>query len=126
MPGAKMVLIDNISRHQNEKAKKANDDEFIVTKLKLISAPVNLLNLQSSQSAPHLQTLLQTHDPAPQNTSKSEPTTKAINLISKVATNAHKHDSYLFPAPRNQLTDSSCNSNNLKYAYPASQIPINT
>ena len=48
-----------------------------------------------------------------------------MNLISTFATRAHKDDYYLFPAPRNQFTNTSCNSNNLKYANPGSQIPIN-
>ena len=96
-----------------------------MAKLKLISASVNSLKLQPIQLEPHLHTLLQTHDLAPQIKPKSEPTTKVINLFRTLATQVYKHDSYLFPALRNQFTNSSCNSNNLTYAYPASQIPIN-
>ena len=88
-----MGLVDYISRHPVQKAIKVSaHEEFIVAKLKLISASVNSLNLQSSQSAPHLHNLLKEHDLAPQITPKSEPITKAINLISTLATRVHKLD----------------------------------
>ena len=72
MPGAKMGLVDYISRHQNQKAKKvsAYEEEFFVTKLNLISLSVNSLNLHFSQPASHLRILLQAHDLAPQITLK--------------------------------------------------------
>ena len=48
-----MGLVDYISRHPNQKPKKvsAGDEEFIVAKLKLVSASIipsiwNLMNLQ--------------------------------------------------------------------------------
>ena len=117
-----------ISRHPNQKAKKvsAYDEEFIVAKLKLISASVNSLKLKSCESAPHLHNLIQVQDPAPQITPKFEPTTKAINLVGTRGTRVHNHDYYLSPAPRNQFISTSCNLDIKKYAYTASQIPFNT
>ena len=52
LPGAKMGLVDYISRHLNRKAKKvsAYDEEFIVAKIKLISSSVNSLNLNPNKS----------------------------------------------------------------------------
>ena len=51
LPGAKMVLVDYILRHPNQKAKKvsAYDEEIILAKLKLISASVNSHNLNTSE-----------------------------------------------------------------------------
>ena len=56
LPGAKMGLVDYISRHPIQKAKKvsAYDEEFIVAKLKLISASINSLELNNTKPAPHL------------------------------------------------------------------------
>ena len=53
MPGAKMGLVDYISRNPNQKDEKvsAYDEKFIFAKLKLISASVNSFILKSSQSA---------------------------------------------------------------------------
>ena len=59
---------------------------------------------------------------ASQITAESEPVIKATNLISTMATREHKHNCYLSPAPRNQFTNTSCNSNKLKYAYTANTI----
>ena len=89
-----MGSVDLISRHPIHKAKKvsAYDEEFIVAKLKLISASVNSLELQSSHSAPHLHTLLQANDLESQITPRSEPITNEINLISPLATRARKHE----------------------------------
>ena len=69
--------------------------------------------------------IIQAHDPAHQITPKFETTINAINLISTHAKRVHKHDSYLSPTPRNHFANTSGNFNNLKYAYLASQIPIN-
>ena len=128
MSGAKMGLVDLISRHPIHKPKKvsAYDEEFSVAQLKLTSASVNSLELQSSHSALHLHTLLQVNDLESQIKPRSEPITNEINLISPLATRARRHDYYFFHVPQNQFTNTSCNSNNLKSAYPASQIPINT
>ena len=58
--GAKMGLVEYISRHPNQKAKKvsAYDEEFIVANLKLISASVSTLNTNSIESAIHLNKLI--------------------------------------------------------------------
>ena len=77
-----MGLMDYISRHPNQKAKKvsAYDEEIIVAKLKIISASVNLLKLKSNEAAPHLHKLIQAHDPAPHITPEFESATKAKSL----------------------------------------------
>ena len=56
LPGAKMDLVDYISRHPSQKAKKvsAYDEDFIVAKLKLKSASINSLELNNTKPAPHL------------------------------------------------------------------------
>ena len=97
-----------------------------MAKLKLISALVNSLNLKSFETALHLHNFIQAHNSAYQITPKIEATFNAIKLIRKHATRVHKHDYHLSPAPRNQITNNSYNFNNLKYAYPALQIPPNT
>ena len=53
-------------------AKKASayDEEFIVAKLKLISASINSLELNKTKPATHLHQLLKEHDPASQFTPK--------------------------------------------------------
>ena len=72
MPGAKLGLVDNISRHPNQKLKLSVYEEvFIVAQLELISTSANSLKLYSIQTAPHLHNLLEKHDPAPQITAKS-------------------------------------------------------
>ena len=45
----------------------------MAAKIELISASASSLNLKSSQSAPHVSSLLKIYDPAPQITPKSEP-----------------------------------------------------
>ena len=126
--GAKMGLVDYISRHPNQNAKKvsAYDEEFIVAQLKFISASVNSLNLKPNESAVHFNKLIQTHDRAHQFTPKFEARIITINLINIHPNRVHKHDSPLLLAPRNHIANTSGNLNNLKYAYPASQIPITT
>ena len=54
--GAKMGLVDYISRHPSQKAKKvsAYDEELIVAKLKLISTSINALELNNTKSASQL------------------------------------------------------------------------
>ena len=91
LPGAKMGFVDYISRHLNQKDKKvsAHDEEFIVAKLKLISASINSLELHTTKPAPHLNQLLKAHDPASQITPKIEGNNKAINLISTHAARVH-------------------------------------
>ena len=56
MRGAKMGLVDYISRHTNQKAKKvsAYDEELIVAKLNLIFKSVNSINFKLSHFASHL------------------------------------------------------------------------
>ena len=52
-----------------------------------------------------------------------------INAINSISTNAkrvRKHDSYLSTGSRNHIQNTSGNFNKLKYAYLASQMPINT
>ena len=124
----KMGLEDYISRHPNQKSKKgsAYDEESIVSKIKLISASVISLNLKSTEPAPRLNRLMQAQDPAHQITPKIAATYNAINLITTQSTRVHIDDYYLFPAPRNHVTNTSCSSNNSKYAYRASEITINT
>ena len=53
LPGAKMGLVDYLSRHPSQKAEKvsAYDEEFIVAKLKLISTSINALELNTTHSA---------------------------------------------------------------------------
>ena len=70
MHGTKIGLVDYISRHQNQKAKKC------------------------------------------------------FCIIDIHPSHVHKHDSHLSLAPRNHIANTSGNFNSLKYAYPASQIPI--
>ena len=59
-------------------------------------------------------------------TAKSEPAPQSVNLFSTLATPLHKLDFYLSPAPQNQITNTSCNLNCLKYACSSSQIRIKT
>ena len=61
LPGAKMGLVDYISRHPNQKAKKlfAYDDDLFVAKLKLISTSVNSLKLEPTKSAVQCNKFLQ-------------------------------------------------------------------
>ena len=63
--GAKMRLVDYISRHTNQNAEKvsAYHEEFIVAKLKLISASINSLNFKPNESAVHFNKIIQAHDP---------------------------------------------------------------
>ena len=128
LPWAKIGLVDHISRHSNQKAKKisAYDKEFIVAKLKLNYASVNSLSLKPTESAIPLNKLVQARDPAHQITPKFEATNNAIILISTHATRVHKHDSHLSPAPPNQIANTSSTFNNLKYAYLALQLPMST
>ena len=70
LSGAKMGLVDYISRNPSQKAKKvsAYDEEFIVAKLKLIFKSINALELNITHSASHLHHLLTNHNHALQNT----------------------------------------------------------
>ena len=97
-----------------------------MAKSKLNSASVNSLKLKTTESANNLNKLIQAHNPAHQIASKIGVTHNAINLISTHATRVHEHDSQLSLAPRNQIAITRGNFSNLKYAYPASQVPINT
>ena len=97
-----------------------------MAKLKLISASVNSLSLKSTKPVIHINKLIQAHHPAHQITPKIEATHNAINLVGTHATRVLKQDSYLSPAPRSQITNTSCKFNSLIFAYPASQIPNNT
>ena len=57
--GARMGLVDYISRHSFQQAEKISnyDKEFIVAKLKLISASINSLDLNKTHPASHLHQL---------------------------------------------------------------------
>ena len=149
-----MGLVDYISRHPSQKAKKvsAYDEEFIVTKLKLVSTSIISLELNNTKPASHLHQLLIAHNPALQITPKIEAhnpalqitpkievqdpalqiapkieaNNKAINLINTHAAQVHKHVYYNSPAPRKLASNTDCNLNNLKYVDRASQHPLNT
>ena len=92
----------------------------------MISASVNSLNLKFNEHAPHIHKLIQAHDPASQITPKIEAISNAINLISTRATRVNKLDYYLSAAPRNEVTNTSCILNHLKYTHLGSQTPKNT
>ena len=123
-----MGLEDYISWKPNQRAKKisAYDDEFIVPKLKIISPSVNSLSLKSTKRVIQFKQINTSTRSCTSITPKIEATHNAINLLSTHATRVLKHDSYLSPAPRSQITNTSCIFNNLMYAYPALQIPNNT
>ena len=136
-----MGLIDYISRHPSQKAKKfsAYDEEFIVAKLKLISTSINAIKLNNTKSASHLHQLLlahnpalritpkiETHNPASQIKPKIEALNKAINLISTHAARVCKHIYYNSPAQRKLASNYTSNLKNLKYLGSASQNPFNT
>ena len=114
------------TRIKNLKKVSAYDEEFIVAELKLISASINSLELNSTKPAPHLHQFLEARDPASQITAKFEANNKPINLISTYAARVHKHDCYNSPAPQKLDANTNCISNNLKYVDPASQLPLNT
>ena len=84
LPGAKMGLLDYISRHPNQKAKKvsAYDKEFIAAKLKHISASANSFNFKPTESAAHFNKLIQAQDLAHQITPQFKVAENAMNLIS--------------------------------------------
>ena len=141
LPGAKMGLVDYISLNPSQRAKNvsAYDEEFIVAKLKLISKTINALELNITHPAYHLHHLLANHTLALQNTPKIEAhgfvsqikpkvetSTKSINSISTHATRVNEHVFSNSLAPRKQASNSICELNNLKYAIPASQSPIDT
>ena len=141
LPGAKMGLVDYISRNPSQKAKKIStyDEEFIVAKLKLISKSVNALELNTEHPASHLQQLLtnytldpqnksqiETIDPALQTTPKIETINNSINSISTRATRVREHVFGNSLAPRNHASTSICQLNNLKYVTLASQSPLCT
>ena len=141
LPGAKMGLVDYISRDPSQKAKKvsAYDEEFIVAKLKLISKSINALELNITHSTSHLYLLLTNHNLALQNTpkieahnpvlqitSKVEASTKSINSISSHATRVSEHVFSNSLAPRKQASNVTSELSNLKYAIHAPQSPIHT
>ena len=86
LPGAKMGLVDYISRNLSQKTKKlsAYDEESVVAKLKLISKSINALELNITHSASHLHHLLTNHNLALQNTPKIEAHNPALQITSKV------------------------------------------
>ena len=59
-----MGLVEYISRHPFQQVKKVSnyDEEFIVAKLKLMSASINSLDLNKTHPATHLHQLFKTHD----------------------------------------------------------------
>ena len=136
LPGAKVGLVDYISRNSSQRAKKvsAYDEEFIVAKLKLISKSINALELNITHPASHLHHLLANHTLALQNTPKIEAddfvsqikpkvetSTKSINSNSTHETRVNKHVFSNSLAPQKQASKSICELSNLKYAIPASQ-----
>ena len=113
--GAKMGLVDYISRHPSQKAEKvsAYDEEFIVAKIKLISTSINALELNNTKFASQLHQLkishnpalqitptIEAHEPAFQITPKIEANNKAMNSINTHATRVRKRVYYNSPAPR--------------------------
>ena len=141
LPGAKLGLVDYISRNPSQKAKKIStyDEEFIVAKLKLISKSINALELNTKYPASRLHQLLtnhtlalqntpktEVHELAPQITPKIETNTNSINSISTHATRAREHVFSNSLAPRNQASNSICQLSNLKYVTLASQSPLCT
>ena len=141
LPGAKMGLLDYISRNPSQKAKKVStyDEEFIVAKLKLISKSINTLELKTEHPASHLHQLLTNHTLDPQNTPKIEtynpahqftPKFESLNnSINSISTRAMQVCEHVFShslAPRNHTSNSSYQLNNLKYAPLASQNPLST
>ena len=141
LPGAKMGLVDYISRNPSQKAKRvsAYDEEFIVAKLKLISKSINALELNITHPASHLHHFYENHIFASQNTPKIEASDYVSQITPKVDTNiksinsirahANRVSEHVFSnslAPRKHASNSICELNNLKYAIPASQSPIHT
>ena len=141
LPGAKMGLVDYISRNPSQKVKKifTYDKEFIVAKLKLISKSINALELKTKYSASHLHQLLTHHTLAMQNASKTkihklasqitpkiESNTNSVMSISTHATRLSEHVFSNSLAPRDQASNSICRLNNLKYVTLASQNPLCT
>ena len=141
LPGAKMGLVDYISRNPSQKAKKIStyDEEFIVAKLKLISKSITALELNIEHPTSHLHQLLtnhtldpyktpkiKVHNPAEQITPKFEPSHNSINSISTHATQVREHLFGLSLAKRNHASNSNYQLNNLKYASPASQNLVYT
>ena len=141
LPGAKMGLVDFISRNPSQKAKKVStyNEEFIVAKLKLISKSINTLELKTEHPASHLHQLLTNHTLDPQNTPKIETYNSAhqitpkfeslnnsINSISSRAMQVCEHVFSHSLAPRNHASNSIYQLNNLKYAPLASQNPLST
>ena len=127
--GAKMGLVDYISRNPSQKAKKISTyyEEFIVAKLKLISKSINALELNTEYPASHLHLLLTNHtldlqntpkievqDPAPQITPEIETTTNSINSTSTHATRVREHVFGNSLAPRNHASNSICQLNNFE------------
>ena len=141
LPGAKMGLVDYISRNPSQKAKKIStyDEEFIVAKLNLISKSINALELNTEHPASHLHQLLTNYTLDPQNTPKIEildpalqttpkigTTNNSVNSINTRATRVREHVFGKSLAPRNHASNSICQLNNLKYATLASQNPLCT
>ena len=141
LPGAKMGLVDYISRNPSQKAKKVStyDEEFIVAKLKLISNSINTLELKTEhptsplhqlltnhtldlQNTPKIETHISTHEFTP----KFESFNSSIKSISTRATQVREHVFSHSLAPRNHTSNSSYQLNNLKYAPLASQNPLST
>ena len=118
------ILLD--TRIKKLKKGSAYDEEFIVAKLKLVSASINSLDLKTSEPAPHLHQLIKPHDLASQNTPKIEANNEAINLLSAHAKRVRKHNYSISLAPRKPASNTNSNLSNLKYLDPASQLPLNT
>ena len=123
LPGAKMGLVDYISRNPSQKAKKIStyDEQFIVAKLKLISKSINALELNTKYSVSHLHQLLTHHTLAMQNTSKTkihelasqitpkfQSNTNSIMSISTHATRVSEHVFSNSLAPRDHASNSIC------------------
>ena len=102
LPGAKMGLVDYISRNPSQKAKKvsAYDEEFIVAKLKLISKSINALELNITHSTSYLHHLLTNHNLALQNTPKIEAHNPVLHITSKVEASTNSINSISSHATR--------------------------
>ena len=85
-----MGLVDYLSRHPSQKAKKgsAYDEEFIVAKLKLISTSINeCIRVKQHHSASQLHQLLTKHNLASQTTPKIEAHNSALQITPKIEAN---------------------------------------
>ena len=125
LPGAKMGLVDYISRNPSQKAKKvsANDEEFIVATHSASQLHHLLTNHNLAlQNTPKIEA----HDPVLQFTSEVEASTKSIKSISSHATRVSEHVLSNSLAPRKHASNVTSELSNLKNAIHAPQSPMHT